>query len=44
MVGDKIAMILAKFGFKPCNGCKKRQRQINRLFEKNDKPKFAIKK
>lgn len=44
MVGDRIAAILVKFGFKPCNGCKKRQRQLNRLFDKTDKPKFTIKK
>jgi len=42
--GDRVASILAKFGFKPCTGCSKRKRQLNRLFEKTDRPKFTIKK
>jgi len=31
-LGDTIAGITKWFGVKPCGGCKKRQRLLNRLF------------
>ena len=35
-LGDKLAWILSKLGFKQCEACKRRQEALNRLFGKKD--------
>lgn len=34
-LGDRVAAVLSRLGFRSCGGCKKRQRWLNRLWRKN---------
>jgi len=36
-LGDTIAKVTSAVGIKPCGGCKKRQRLLNKLVPYNDK-------
>lgn len=37
-LGDRLAWLFSKLGFKPCAGCKKRQAALNNLFRRKGSP------
>ena len=37
-LGDTVAKITKAVGIKPCGGCKKRQKKLNRLFPYKEDP------